>query len=50
MRDAFLACIQNLAPSVADEDERELLLRLAERIPSDPETDLWTVALTAQRG
>ena len=44
VRDAFLASIQNLAPSVADEDERELLLRLAERIPSDPETDLGTVA------
>ena len=44
VRDAFLVSIQNLAPSVADEDERELLLRLAERIPSDPETDLGTVA------
>ncbi|RZO30816.1 MAG: hypothetical protein EVA88_02805, partial [Rhodospirillaceae bacterium] len=44
VRDAFLASIQNLAPSVADEDERELLLRLAERIPADPEADLGTVA------
>ena len=43
LRDEFLASIQNIAPTIASEEERNLLLELAERIPPNPETDINTV-------
>ncbi|MGB1146248.1 MAG: OmpA family protein [Alphaproteobacteria bacterium] len=43
LRDEFLASIQNIAPTIASEEERNLLLELAERIPPNPETDINNV-------
>ena len=44
LRGEFLSSVQNIAPTIASEEEREVLLELAERIPSNPESDLGTVA------
>ncbi|MGA0236070.1 MAG: hypothetical protein ACO3NE_10830, partial [Alphaproteobacteria bacterium] len=44
LRGEFLSSVQNIAPTIASEEEREVLLQLAERIPSNPERDLGTVA------
>ncbi len=44
LRGEFLSSVQNIAPTIASEEEREILLELAERIPLNPESDLGTVA------
>ncbi|MAV47588.1 MAG: hypothetical protein CBC49_009400 [Alphaproteobacteria bacterium TMED89] len=44
LRGDFLSSVQNIAPTIASEEDRQLLLELAERIPSNPESDLGTVA------
>ncbi|MGB1155454.1 MAG: OmpA family protein [Alphaproteobacteria bacterium] len=44
LRGEFLSSVQNIAPTIASEEERELLLELAERIPANPESDLGTVS------
>ena len=43
LRDEFFTSVQNIAPTIASEEERALLLQLAERIPPNPERDLNTV-------
>jgi chemotaxis protein MotB len=44
LRGEFLSSVQNIAPTIASEEDREILLELAERIPVNPERDLGTVA------
>ena len=44
LRGEFLSSVQNIAPTIASEEEREILMELAERIPLNPESDLGTVA------